>query len=108
MAILAGRLDAVAKRDQVERDVVLLEFLGETDQGALGVRGGIFERGADENNHSLAEVLILPVLERELRDCDCGRDGGGVPEVRGRVVHGSKYLTDLLGVCDEHLWTDYR
>ena len=108
MAVLAGRLDAITKCDQVERDVVLLEFLGETDQSALGVRGGIFKRGTDENDHALAEVLILPVLERELCNCDCGRDGGGAPEVRGRVVHGSKYLTDLLGVCDEHLWTDYR
>lgn len=107
MAALAGLLDAVAECDQVERDVVLLEFLGETDQGALCVWGRVLERRADEDDDALAEVLVLPVLERELRDCDRGRDRGGAPEVGGGVVHGGEDLADLFGVCDEHLWTEH-
>ena len=36
-AAFARLLDAVSKRDDVERDVVLLELLGEADERAFGL-----------------------------------------------------------------------
>jgi hypothetical protein len=108
MAALPGLLYAVSKRDDVERDVVLLEFLGEADERALGVGRGVLERGADEDDDALAEGLILPVLERELRDRDGGRDRGGAAEVGGRLVHGCEDLAELLCVRDEHLGAGRR
>ena len=103
VAVLARLLDAVSKRDHVERDVVLLELLGEADERALGVGRGVLEWGADKDDDALAQVLVLPVLERELRDRDRRRDGRRLAEVGGRLVHGGKDLTELFGVRDEHL-----
>jgi len=74
LAALACLLDAVSKGDDVERDVVLLEFFGEADERALGVGRGVVERGADKDDDALAEVFVLSVLERELCDRDCRRD----------------------------------
>ena len=106
MAVLTRpRLDAIAKRDNVERDVVLLEFLGEADEGAFRVGRGVLERRANKDDDALAEVLVLPVLERELGDRDRGRDGGCPAEVGGGLVQRGEDLTELFGVSDEHLWT---
>lgn len=79
MTVLASLLDTIAKCDQVDRNVVLLELLSETDQGTLGLCGGVFEWRADEDHDALAQVLVLPMLKRKLRYGDRCGDGGGAP-----------------------------
>ena len=106
MPALAGLLDAISKGDHVERDVVLLQLLREADERALRVRRGVVERRADKDNHALPQVLVLAVLERELRDRDRRRDRRRAPEVRRRLVDGFEDLAELLGVRNQHLGTD--
>ena len=65
-------LCGLAERDNVHRDAVLLELLREAHHAAL-VRGGALQRRADKYEDALSKVLVLPVLERELRDGDGGR-----------------------------------
>ena len=60
----------LAKVDNVHRDRVLLELLAELDERRLGVG----DRGADEDDDPLPLVLVLAVLERELRHLDAGGD----------------------------------
>ena len=103
VAALAGLLDAVAKGDDVERDVVLLELLREADERALRLRRGVLERRADKDDHALPQVLVLAVLERELRDRDRRRDRRRAPEVGRRLVHGFEDLAELFRVRDQHL-----
>ena len=55
--------------DPIERDVVLLKLLHEADERALRARQrrqGI-ERRADKDGHALLGVLVLEVLQCELR-----------------------------------------
>ena len=106
MPALAGLLDAVSKGNHVERDVVLLELLREANERALSVWRGIVERRADKHDHALPQVLILAVLERELRDRDRRRDRRRAPKVRRGLVDGFEDLAELLGVRDQHLGTD--
>ena len=90
-AAVAGLFDAVTESDDVYGDVVLLEFLGEADEGVL-VRVGAFERGADEDDDALAEVLVLAVLEGELGD---GDGGGGKYTDRAQVLKGCRWAASL-------------
>ena len=105
-SLLGGLLDPIAKGDDVERDVVLLELLGEADERALRVGRGVVERRADKDDDALPQVLVLAVLERELRDCDRGRDRRCAAEVGRGVVHGCEDLPELFGVRDQHLRAD--
>ena len=66
-------LDRVAEHDNVDRNIILLELLREAHHAAL-VRGGALQRRADKYEDALSKVLVLPVLERELRDVDRGGD----------------------------------
>ena len=107
MPALAGLLDAVLIGDHVERDIVLLELLREADERALRVRRGVLERRADKHDHALPQVLVLAVLERELRDRDRHRNRRRAAEVRRRLVDGFEDLAELFGVRDQHLGTIY-
>ena len=62
-----------AKRDDVDRNVVLLQLLGELDHCTL-LGGLALKWRADERDDALTQVLVLPVLERELCDRDSGRE----------------------------------
>jgi hypothetical protein len=62
----------------------------------------------DKDDHALPEVLVLAVLERELRDGDRRRDRRRAAEVGRGLVHGFENLAELFGVRDEHLRADER
>lgn len=93
-------LDPIAKGDNVQRDVVLLELLGETDERALGVGRGVLEGRADKDDDALSRVFVLAVLERQLRYRDRGRDGRRSAEVGRGVVDGCHDLAELFCVRD--------
>lgn len=92
--------DAVAVRDDVDRDVVLLELLRELDHGLL-VRAAAREGRRDEHDDALAQVLVLAVLERELRDGERGGDVDGPADFGGRGVQGGEDVPQVFCVRHE-------
>jgi len=70
------------------------------DERTLHIRRGIVEQGVDEDDHALREVLVLAVLELELRDRDRRQDRRGMAEVGRGLVHGFENLAKSLGVRD--------
>ena len=98
-------LDAVPKGDHVKRNVVL-EFLRKADERALRIRRGVVERRADKYDHAPPQVLVLAVLERELRNHDRRRDRRCAADVRRGLVDGLEDLAELLGMRDQHLGTN--
>ena len=51
---------------------------------------GLGDRTANEDDHALALVLVLAVLEGQLGDLDCARQVVGAVDVQ--VVHGVEHL----------------
>ena len=78
---LAGPLDFVAKCDDVERDIVLFEFLREADEHALHIRRGVIMSSSGEPTKRQSHAAggsCSSRFERELhnRDCRPAAEGG--------------------------------
>ena len=75
-----------------------LELLREAEERALRVRRGVVERRADKHDLALPQVLVLAVLERELRDHNRRLDRRRTAEVRRDLVDGFEDVVSSL-VC---------
>lgn len=96
-------LNTIPIAHDINRDVVLLQLLGQLDHVLL-VCGLTFKWRADKDDDALAEVLVLAVLQRKLRNgnrsgnVDCSADFGG------GFVKGLEDLPEVFRVCNQDFW----
>lgn len=98
-------LQPIAKRDDVNSDVVLLELLRQLDHRLLVLVLALARGRADEHDNALAEVLVFSVLQGELGD---GKRGGDVDLAAGFVAggeHAAQNGAVISRMCHQHLWT---
>jgi hypothetical protein len=101
-ALAVAFLDAVAERDEIDGDVVLLQFLRKLDHRLLVAVLTLARRRPDEHDDPLAQVLVLAVFQGELRDGERGGDVDLAANFGGRGVHAAEYLAQVFGVRYQH------
>lgn len=99
--IALALLDPVSEADHIDRNIILFEFLRETSE-MLVVRRDAVERRSQEDDDALAQVLVLPVLQRKLGNVKGGGKFSRADDLALSLVHGGYDLPKLSCVCDKN------
>lgn len=100
-------LDAIPKRYNINSHIILLQPLRKLDHPLL-ILPRALQRGRNEHDYALAEVLVFAVLERELGDGEGGGDVDGAGYFGGSCVDGGDDLAKVFCVCYEDFGAVWR
>ena len=96
--------NAISETHNVNGHVVFLEFLRQFDHVLL-IRTGALQWRSDEDDYSLSQILVLAMLEGELRHGDSCWNVYRARYLLSSGVRRLDDLTELFGVCDQDFWT---
>ena|SRR6188768_2973433 len=93
-------LDAISERNNVHRDVVLLQLLCKLNHRILIC----FWRRCNKHNYTLTQVLVLSMLQRELGNGESDRNVDFTSNFACCGMDASQNMTKVFGMCYQNLW----